>query len=59
MPGFLQPVIKAIPLTYLADALRQIMTGSVPLHSLSTDLSVMLVWFAATLVLAIRFFQWE
>jgi ABC-2 type transport system permease protein len=53
MPGWIRPVINAMPLTYLADALRQIMVGGIPLHSLQTDLA------AVCAVLAVRFFRWE
>lgn len=59
MPVFLQPVIKAIPLTYLGDALRQVMTGATPLYSLNTDIGIMLAWLATSVVVAVRFFQWE
>jgi ABC-2 type transport system permease protein len=59
MPDFLKPVIKAMPLTYLGDALRQIMTGSPPLYPLHTDLIVMAVWLGVTLLLGIKLFQWE
>lgn len=59
MPGFLQPVVRAMPLTYLADALRQIMTGSPPLYAISTDLLVLAAWLLITTILGARFFQWE
>lgn len=59
LPGFLQPVIKAIPLTYLGDALRQVMTGATPLYSLNADVGILLAWLAASVVVAVRFFQWE
>lgn len=59
MPSFLQPVIKAIPLTYLGDALRQVMTGASPLYNLYTDIGVLLAWMVVSIIVAIRFFQWE
>ncbi|MGD0153676.1 MAG: ABC transporter permease [Thermacetogeniaceae bacterium] len=59
IPGFLQPFVKAMPLTYLADALRQVMTGNPPLFSIGADLGILLAWFTGSLLLGIRFFRWE
>jgi ABC-2 type transport system permease protein len=59
MPDFLKPVAQIIPLTYLADALRQIMVASNPLHPLALDASVIGVWMAACMLVAVRFFKWE
>ncbi|MCL5039862.1 MAG: ABC transporter permease, partial [Firmicutes bacterium] len=59
MPAFLRPVVKAIPLTYLADALRQVMVGFAPEHSLTTNLTVLFAWMVVTLVLASRLWRWE
>ena len=44
MPKWIRPVVDAMPLTYLADALRQIMVGATPLHPLGIDLLVLTVW---------------
>ncbi len=59
VPGFLQPIIRIIPLTYLVDAIRQIMIGTNPLFPLPVDVGVLAVWFVAALALSIRFFKWE
>jgi ABC-2 type transport system permease protein len=59
IPAFLQPIVAIIPLTYLVDALRQIMVGTNPVFPLPVDLGVLLAWFSASLVVAIRFFKWE
>jgi ABC-2 type transport system permease protein len=59
VPQFLQPVIAAIPLTYLVDAIRQIMIGTNPLYPMPVDIGVLMAWFAGALVIAIRFFKWE
>lgn len=59
MPAFLKPVLKAMPLTYLGDALRQVMVEATPLYSLPTDLLVLVAWAVATLVVAVRFWKWE
>ena len=59
MPGFMRPIMDVIPLTYLADSLRQIMVESQPLHSHIVNLGVLGGWFAVCLILAVRFFKWE
>ncbi|MHB1127050.1 MAG: ABC transporter permease [Bacillota bacterium] len=59
MPGFLQPVIKAMPLTYLADALRQVIVGASPTYSLTTNLAILSAWLCVTLILTIRLWKWD
>ncbi|MHB1419624.1 MAG: ABC transporter permease [Bacillota bacterium] len=59
MPGFLQPVIKAIPLTYLADALRQVIVGMTPTYALTTNLAILGAWFCGTLILAVKLWKWD
>ena len=59
MPKWIRPVVDAMPLTYLADALRQIMVGAAPLHPLTTDLLVLVVWLVICAFLAVKFFRWE
>jgi ABC-2 type transport system permease protein len=59
MPAWIRPVIDAMPLTYLADGLRQIMVGAIPVHPLRIDLIVLAAWLAVCAVLAVRFFRWE
>ena len=58
-PGWLAPVVKALPLTYLSDALRQIMVDGAPLYSMTTDIIVLAGWMAVTLLITIRFFRWD
>lgn len=59
MPGFMRPIMDAMPLTYLGDSLRQVMVESAPLHSHMVNLAVLGGWFVVCLVLAVRFFKWE
>jgi ABC-2 type transport system permease protein len=59
-PDWLQPVIRVMPLTYLGDALRQVMVeGSSKLFPLSLDALVLVGWLAVSLFVAFRFFRWE
>lgn len=59
MPAWIEPVMAALPLTYLGDALRQIMVGATALHPLQVDLAVLGGWLLACAALAVRFFRWE
>ncbi|MDD5093039.1 MAG: ABC transporter permease [Dehalococcoidia bacterium] len=59
MPSYIEPVVKMLPLTYLSDALRQIMVDGSPLYSMTTDIGVMLVWTVVSLAITIRFFRWD
>jgi ABC-2 type transport system permease protein len=59
MPAWIRPVAAVLPLTYLADALRQIMVGATPVYALSTDFLVLGGWLLVSGVLAVRFFRWE
>jgi ABC-2 type transport system permease protein len=59
MPSFLRPVADMLPLTYLADALRQVMVAATPYHSMLVNSLVLLAWLLGSSALAIRFFKWE
>ena len=59
LPVFLLPVVRALPLTYLADALRQVMIGSTPTFPIATDVFVVAVWALVCMLLSIMLFRWE
>lgn len=59
LPAFLTPVVRALPLTYLADALRQVAVGSVPEFPMMVDLAVLAGWAVVCALLSARFFKWE
>lgn len=59
MPQAVQPLALIIPVTYLVDALRQVMVGANPLHSQALNAGVLLAWLAVALVIATRFFKWD
>jgi ABC-2 type transport system permease protein len=59
MPAWIQPVAHLLPLTYLADALRQIMVGATPTYPLGLDLAVLAGWLVACTLLSVRLFKWE
>ncbi len=57
-PAVLQPLIKALPLTALNDALRgSILEGSPLIHQWPR-LLVMLIWGAMSFALALKWFRW-
>ena len=59
-PDWLRPVIYFMPLTYLGDALRQVMVeGSSALFPLSVDAAVLTGWLVICLAIAFRYFRWE
>jgi ABC-2 type transport system permease protein len=59
MPQFLQSVARLIPLTYLADALRQVMVGGTPFASLWVCALVLLGWLVVCFAIASRKFRWQ
>ncbi|MGE5528404.1 MAG: ABC transporter permease [Patescibacteria group bacterium] len=59
MPKFLAPVIKAIPLTYLGDALRQAMVGMAPQFPLLLDAGILAAWLVVSMIMAVIFWRWE
>jgi ABC-2 type transport system permease protein len=59
MPGFMRPIMDAMPLTYLADSIRQIMVESSAMHAHLINFGVLGGWFVVCLILAVRFFRWE
>jgi ABC-2 type transport system permease protein len=59
MPQFLQVVARIIPLTYLADALRQVMVGGAAFAPLWVCAAVLLGWVVVCFGIAARKFEWQ
>lgn len=59
MPDFLQPVVALMPLTYLADALRQTMVGGAAYVPLELGVAILVGWLVASFAIAARFFRWQ
>lgn len=59
MPGWLQPVAAFMPLTYLADGLRQTMVGGAAYASLGVDALVLGAWMVISFLISARFFRWQ
>ena len=58
-PEFWQPVIQALPLTALNDALRANINEGLPLSSSMPDVLVMAAWGSVSFLLALRWFRWQ
>lgn len=58
-PPALQPLVQALPLTALNDALRGLMLEGAGLVSIGSELVLLALWGAASFMLALRFFRWQ
>lgn len=56
-PSFIQPLIHAMPLYYLNEALRQINNGA-GWSAIQTGMLVMVAWIVASLLVVWRGFKW-
>ncbi|MFC7441640.1 ABC transporter permease [Laceyella putida] len=59
LPELLQPLVKAIPIGYLTDALRGVMNEGMDLGDLSTPLLVLLAWAVGSFIVAAATFRWD
>jgi ABC-2 type transport system permease protein len=58
-PKWMQPITKALPLTYLNDALRDIAFNGASLWDVKMDIAVLLLWGVIGYFAASRLFKWE
>jgi ABC-2 type transport system permease protein len=58
-PNAVQPLIKALPLTALNDALRANMLEGASIASVSPQLLIILVWGVLTFLAALKLFRWR
>jgi ABC-type multidrug transport system permease subunit len=58
-PSFLQPVVKALPLTAVNDALRLVTNEGAGLVAVAMPLVVIAAWGIASFAAAMRLFRWE
>jgi ABC-type polysaccharide/polyol phosphate export permease len=58
-PEATQPLVKALPLTPLIDALRSVMLEGAPLSAQLGRMAIMAAWGAATFTLALKWFRWQ
>lgn len=58
-PDFLQPLVQALPLTHLIDALRAVMLDGAGLGEVAGQLGILASWAVVTFTLALRWFRWR
>jgi ABC-type multidrug transport system permease subunit len=58
-PDVMQPVIKALPLTALIDAIRAVMLEGVPFVSTLGWMAVIVVWGVGSFGVALKIFRWS
>lgn len=59
LPEMIQPVAAVLPLSFVVDALREIIIDGVPLTMLPGEVAGMALWLLAALFLAVRLFSWK
>lgn len=59
LPGLIQPLANVLPLTFVANALREVAIDGASLLSLGADLVGMLLWLILAFVLAVKSFVWK
>jgi len=58
-PAWLKPIIAVLPLTYLANGLRDVMEKGAAMNTLGLDFAALAVTTAIALAVASRTFRWE
>ncbi len=59
MPEFVQPVVRFIPLKFLADALREVMSGMGADFPLAVNVGLLTLFLGCTLLVTLKFWRWE
>ena len=58
-PDAMQPLIQALPLTALNDALRAVINEGLPLTSQWHEVAILSGWGAGCFALALKLFRWQ
>jgi ABC-type polysaccharide/polyol phosphate export permease len=58
-PDAMQPLVRALPLTALNDALRAVMIDGSRLSQLGTPLAIVAAWGLVSFVVALQIFRWR
>jgi ABC-2 type transport system permease protein len=58
-PDTMQPLIKALPLTALNDALRSVMIEGSGLMAVAPEIGILALWCVLSFVVALRIFRWN
>ncbi|HWK89855.1 MAG TPA: ABC transporter permease [Longimicrobium sp.] len=58
-PASVQPVVQALPLTALNDALRAVYNDALPLTGYAHELGILALWGIASFAATLRLFRWQ
>lgn len=58
-PDAVQPLIRALPLTALNDALRGIINEAQPLSAIAPEVGIILAWGLVSFTVALKIFRWK
>jgi len=58
-PKWLQPISKALPLTHLNTAMRNVAFEGLNLWDVRSEIGILLIWGVAVYIVAIKVFKWE
>ena len=58
-PAFMQPLVRALPLTVAINAMRGNMLQGVHLGQMTADMGILVVWFVAPFAVSLRIFRWR
>ncbi|MEO6695747.1 MAG: ABC transporter permease [Ignavibacteria bacterium] len=58
-PEWLQPVSRALPLTYLNEAMRKISFEGLSIFQVWDDILILLIWGVIVYAIAVKVFKWE
>jgi len=58
-PDWLQPVSRALPLTYLNEALRKISFEGASIFDVWYDILILVIWGIVVYAIAVKVFKWE
>lgn len=58
-PDAIQPVVQALPLTALNDALRVVYNDGLPISSVPGELAILIAWAVGSFFIALRLFRWQ
>ena len=58
-PDAMQPLVQALPLTALNDALRAVYNDGLPLAAAWADVAILGAWMVGAFLLALRWFRWQ
>lgn len=58
-PNWLQPISRALPLTYLNDAMRKVAFEGAGLWDVKAQIAILLIWGIVVYAVAVKVFKWE